>query len=92
MSQEIPGRNVRPDRHIDWAGLSVFVLSLAVGVTVVVVAIAELMWDEQPDSGILASAITAVLGAMVGAVSTYAGLGRRSLRELNRQQQQREDP
>jgi hypothetical protein len=63
-------------RRVDWAGLSVFVLSLAVGVTVLVVAIAEVDRPVGQGGGVLASAMTAILGAMVGAVSTYAGLGR----------------
>ena len=65
-------------QRIDWAGLSVFVLATAVGIAVVVVVTAEMTDPGRAQETGLAHALTVVLGAMVGAVSTYVGLYRRT--------------
>jgi hypothetical protein len=72
----VDGEEVHWTRRMDWAGMSVFVLALAVGVSVVVVVAVEI---SNPGHGgtVMVSALTTVLGAMVGAVSTYVGLYRR---------------
>ena len=74
-------------QRVDWAGLSVFVLAAAVGIAVVVVVSAEIT-DPGRASEPLAHALTVILGAMVGAVSTYVGLYRRAPAARHRREEE----